>query len=98
MKITKKTNINELLMKKPELAPLLLSSGMNCIGCPIAKVENLEDACRAHGMSAEQIDKFVEQLNKEVGFFKKEPTMVESYNKKEPTMVESKSKTGRKGK
>lgn len=25
------------------------------------------------------------------GFFKKEPTMVESYNKKEPTMVETKT-------
>jgi len=63
MKITKKTNINELLTKRPELAGFLLSSGMGCMGCPIAQVETLEDGCRAHGMSPKDIDKFIDRLN-----------------------------------
>ena len=67
MKITKKTNMNELLMRKPELTGLLLQSGMGCVGCPMAESETIEDGCRAHGMSAKQIDKFVEKLNKEAG-------------------------------
>jgi hybrid cluster-associated redox disulfide protein len=65
MKITKKTNMNELLMKKPELAELLFSSGMGCIGCPMAEMETIEEGCKAHGMSDKQIEKFVEKLNKE---------------------------------
>lgn len=65
MKITKKTNMNELLMKKPELAGMLLSSGMGCFGCPMVHMETIEDGCKAHGMNSKEIDKFVEQLNKE---------------------------------
>jgi hybrid cluster-associated redox disulfide protein len=64
-KITKDTNMNELLMKKPELAGMLLSSGMGCMGCPMAQMETIEDGCRAHGMSPKEIDKLIEKLNEE---------------------------------
>jgi hybrid cluster-associated redox disulfide protein len=67
MKITRKTNMNELLMEKPELAGLLLSSGMGCMGCPMAHMETIEDGCMAHGMNSKEIDKFIERLNKEEG-------------------------------
>ena len=56
--------MNELLMKKPELAGMLLSSGMGCIGCPMAQMETIEDGCRAHGMSDKEIDKLIGRLNK----------------------------------
>ena len=59
--------MNELLMKKPELAGMLLSSGMGCIGCPMAQMETIEDGCRAHGMSDKDIDRFIERLNDERG-------------------------------
>jgi hybrid cluster-associated redox disulfide protein len=65
MKITKKTNMNELLMRKPELAGLLLSSGMGCIGCPMAQMETIEEGCIAHGMNSKEIDKLIIKLNKE---------------------------------
>ena len=63
MKITRKTNMNELLMKKPELAGILFQSGMGCIGCPMAGSETLEDGCKVHGMTDKQIDKLIEKLN-----------------------------------
>jgi hydroxylamine reductase len=66
-KITKNTNMNQLLMEKPELAGLLLSSGMGCIGCPMAEMETIEDGCKAHGMSDKEIEKFIEKLNKRGG-------------------------------
>jgi hybrid cluster-associated redox disulfide protein len=66
MKITRKTNLNELLMERPELAGMLLSSGMGCFGCPMAQRETLEEGCKAHGMTNKEIDKFVEKLNKKV--------------------------------
>jgi hybrid cluster-associated redox disulfide protein len=65
MKITKKTNMNVLLMRKPELAGMLLSSGMGCMGCPMAQMETIEEGMRAHGMNTKEIDKFIERLNKE---------------------------------
>lgn len=71
MKITKKTKMNDLLMKRPELAGLLLSSGMGCVGCPMAQMETIEDGCKAHGMNSKEIDKFIERLNKEEGKKKK---------------------------
>ena len=64
-KVTKDMNMQALLMHRPELAGMLLSSGMGCMGCPMAQMETVEDGCRAHGMSDREIDKFIERLNKE---------------------------------
>lgn len=64
MKVTRKTNMNELLMKHPELAGLLVQSGMGCIGCPMSMGETIEEGCEAHGMSDKDIDKLVEKMNK----------------------------------
>ncbi len=63
--ITKNTNLNELIIEKPELVGILLSSGMGCMGCPMARMETIEDGCRAHGMNDKEISKFVERLNQE---------------------------------
>lgn len=63
--VTKDMNMHALLAHRPELAGMLLSSGMGCMGCPMAQMETVEDGCRAHGMNDKEIDKFVERLNKE---------------------------------
>ena len=54
-----------LLFHKPELAGMLLSSGMGCMGCPMAQMETIEEGCRAHGMNDKEIDELIERLNKE---------------------------------
>jgi hybrid cluster-associated redox disulfide protein len=64
MKITKKTDMHELLMEKPELAGLLFQAGMGCVGCPMSMGETLEQGCKVHGMSDKEIDKLIEKLNK----------------------------------
>jgi hybrid cluster-associated redox disulfide protein len=64
-KITKKSKISEILMKKGEPAvEILMNSGMGCIGCPMAQQETLEQGCLAHGMSEKNIEKIVDKLNK----------------------------------
>ena len=63
-KITKKTKIGELLEFNPELAEVLMSSGMGCCGCPAAQMETLEEGCQAHGMDDKDIDKLLEKVNK----------------------------------
>ncbi len=67
VRITRDTNMSQLLMEHPELAGLLISSGMGCMGCPMAHMETIEEGCMAHGMDSKEIDKLIERLNKEEG-------------------------------
>lgn len=58
--ITKSMIISEILQINPAFAPILLNSGMHCLGCPSSQVESLQDACDVHGMNA---DALVDKLN-----------------------------------
>ncbi|MBU2052891.1 MAG: DUF1858 domain-containing protein [Nanoarchaeota archaeon] len=62
-KITKKTRINELLMKSPKSAEILFEAGMGCVGCPMAQQETIEQGCKAHGFSEEEIKELVDKIN-----------------------------------
>lgn len=58
--ITKDMLIGEILQYGQEVIPVLLQSGMHCLGCPSSQMESLADACLVHGIDA---DELVEQLN-----------------------------------
>jgi len=59
-KVTKDMIISDILQVDAGIAPILLSKGMNCIGCPAAKGETLEEAAVVHGMDA---DALAEEIN-----------------------------------
>ena len=61
VKIEKDTIIGEVLDIAPQAAPLFLSIGMHCLGCPSARGETVEQACMVHGSAP---DEFLEALNK----------------------------------
>ena len=52
-KITKDMTIGEILRTNPNVAPILLESGMHCLGCPSAQAETLEEAAMVHGMDVD---------------------------------------------
>ena len=60
MTITKETLISDILTACPESAPLFQSIGMHCFHCALATGETLEEACRVHGVDA---DEFLGRLN-----------------------------------
>ncbi|MBO4904355.1 MAG: DUF1858 domain-containing protein [Lachnospiraceae bacterium] len=60
MEITKDMTIGEILVNKPEVAPILLEAGMHCLGCPSAQGESLEEAAMVHGMD---IDSLMEKIS-----------------------------------
>ncbi len=60
MTVTKTMSIGEVLKIDRETAPIMMSYGMHCLGCPHATMESLEMACAAHGVSA---DDLVKDLN-----------------------------------
>ncbi|MBQ7689055.1 MAG: DUF1858 domain-containing protein [Clostridia bacterium] len=59
--ITKETKIGELLeINADAAAPVLLSIGMHCLGCPASQMESIEEAAAVHGIDA---DELIEKLN-----------------------------------
>ncbi len=55
MTITKDTIIGEILDIAPQTAPVFLSIGMHCLGCPASRGETVGQACAVHGVDVEAL-------------------------------------------
>ena len=55
MEITKDMTIGEIIVNKPEVAPILMEAGMHCLGCPSARGESLEEAAMVHGIDIDTL-------------------------------------------
>ena len=55
MTITKDTIIGDVLNIAPQTAPLFLSIGMHCLGCPASRGETVEQACMVHGVDCDDL-------------------------------------------
>lgn len=53
--ITKDTIIGDILDIAPETAPIFMSIGMHCLGCPSSRGETVEQACWVHGVEVEAL-------------------------------------------
>ena len=60
--VTKDMTIGEILRANPNVAPVLMSAGMHCVGCPSAQGESLEEAAMVHGMDIDALMKAIEEL------------------------------------
>jgi hybrid cluster-associated redox disulfide protein len=63
MKITKETNIAELLKAYPKTAGVFMEFGLHCVGCMAASFDSIEQGAKAHGMDTETLDTLIEDLN-----------------------------------
>ena len=61
-KISKGMTIGELITISPEIAPILMESGMHCLGCPSAQGETLEEAAMVHGLDADLLEEKINAL------------------------------------
>ena len=55
IEITKDTIIGDILDIAPQTAPIFLSIGMHCLGCPSSRGETVEQACAVHGINTEAL-------------------------------------------
>lgn len=55
MTITKDTIIGDVLNIAPQTAPVFMSIGMHCLGCPASRGETVEQACMVHGVDVEDL-------------------------------------------
>ena len=53
--ITKDTIIGDILDIAPQTAPIFLSIGMHCLGCPSSRGETVEEARMVHGVDCEKL-------------------------------------------
>ncbi|MDA3899739.1 MAG: DUF1858 domain-containing protein [Spirochaetes bacterium] len=60
--ITKDMTFGDLLQQKPEVAEILSSYGLHCIGCHIAVFETIEQGAKAHGLTDEQVDEMMKKI------------------------------------
>ena len=51
-----------VIARLPQTAPIFLSIGMHCLGCPSSRGETVEEACAVHGID---VDKLLELVNEE---------------------------------
>lgn len=54
-KVSKDMTIGDILRVDEGLVPILLETGMHCLGCPSAQAETLEEACAVHGTDVNAI-------------------------------------------
>ena len=59
--ITKDTVIGDILYIAPQVAPVFMSIGMHCLGCPASRGETVEQACMVHGVDVESL---LSEINK----------------------------------
>lgn len=59
-KVTKDTIISDVISMNRGAIPILMMSGMHCVGCPSAQAESLEEACFVHGIDVNEV---VDNLN-----------------------------------
>jgi hybrid cluster-associated redox disulfide protein len=57
--ITGKSVIDWVLTRYPDTAPVFLRWKMQCVGCPIARFESIDDACRIY---RRPVDRFLAEL------------------------------------
>ena len=60
IEIKRDTIIGDILDVAPQTAPIFLSLGMHCLGCPASRGESIEEACAVHGVDC---DELLEKLN-----------------------------------
>ena len=60
--ISKDMTIGEILMVDGDTAPVLMSRGMHCLGCPASQGETLEEAAMVHGLDADVVEKAVNEF------------------------------------
>ena len=52
-----------VVAKWPEAAQVMLDYGLHCVGCGISEVDSIEAGCMVHGMSEEEMEQLLRDIN-----------------------------------
>jgi hybrid cluster-associated redox disulfide protein len=63
-KITGKMTVEEVMRNFPGTSVIFAKYGLQCVGCPMALPETIEEAASVHGLD---VKKFIKELNEAAG-------------------------------
>lgn len=55
--------MGDIVGKYPPAVEVMLGYGLHCVGCHVNAFETLEQGCRGHGMSDEDIEEMLKEIN-----------------------------------
>ena len=61
-KISKNMTIKDILKAKPHACKILMDYGLGCAHCELGAVETLEEGCKGHGLSEDEVVSLIEKL------------------------------------
>lgn len=61
--ITKDMLMADIIMKYPEVAPILMGYGLHCVGCDFAYSDTLEIGAKTHGMDKDTMEMMLKDAN-----------------------------------
>ena len=64
--ITKDMPIGDIVARYPQVASVVQAYGLHCVGCHVSAFETLEEGALGHGMSEEDVENMVRDMNKVV--------------------------------
>ena len=62
--VNKDMTIQSIIEAHEDVAPILMASGMHCLGCPASRGESIEQACRVHGVDCDALLKKLNDASK----------------------------------
>ena len=67
-RITKDSNLAEVVYKYPKTAEVLTNYGLHCAGCFAGAYDTIEAGAKVHGLSDKEIGEMLERVNEVIKF------------------------------
>jgi hybrid cluster-associated redox disulfide protein len=68
VKITKDSNLGEVVYRYPDVAEVLMDYGLHCVGCMLNAYDSIEAGAQVHGMTDQEIEEMVARINEVAEF------------------------------
>lgn len=67
-RISRESNLGEMVFNYPKIAEVLLDYGLHCVGCGAMHYDTIEAGARIHGFTDAEIDELVIRINEVIEF------------------------------
>ncbi len=61
--VTPEMTIGDVIARHPNTVPVFMGHGLGCVGCAVARFENIRQGAMAHGIN---VDALMQDLNRAV--------------------------------
>jgi hybrid cluster-associated redox disulfide protein len=61
--VSRSSLLSEVSIRVPDAEEIILAYGLHCLGCGLNSLETVEQGCLGHGMSDDEVDSLVDELN-----------------------------------